>query len=508
MVSKKVRIWSFIGFILLGAFIGVVLTSQLEWTPDVQCSEKNLPILGSEAVVPKSLQGSHEQSDIFVKVSEEILPTVVNIATTKIVERSSQVSPFAPLLRDFFGKEFNFEEPQTQRLQGLGSGIIVSDQGHILTNHHVIQNADDIKVTLYNKKEFEAELVGTDPLTEIAVIKIEAGDLPVARLGDSDRIRVGEWVLAFGNPLYLTSTVTAGIVSAKGRSIGIIRDPNAGEGGSYAIENFIQTDAAINPGNSGGALVNLKAEVIGVNTAIASQTGGYQGYGFAVPINLAKRIMKDLIEKGHVVRAWLGIGMRPVTEEIAERYGLDRPKGVLIDQIMDNSPAQKAGFKPLDIILKVEGKSIKQANEVQSIIALKKPGDEIDITILRDDKQKEIQVTLGEREREKVTSSKEESDITKLGLQVKNLNDAIRSRLRHNAYDDVEGIIVTQVKRYSSAAEAGIQPGDLITKIEEHYITSISDYKNALKSFDPGDVVIFYMRRVGQKYHAFVKIPE
>ncbi|MEJ2629534.1 MAG: trypsin-like peptidase domain-containing protein, partial [bacterium] len=221
-------------FILLGVFVGIILTSQLELTPRVLSSEKKSLILGSDAMVPESLQGSYEQSDAFVNVSEEIMPTVVSIATSKIVESKSQITPFAPLLRDFFGREFDYNEPQTQRLQGLGSGIIVSDQGYILTNHHVIRNADDITVTLYDKREFKAELVGSDPLTEIAVIKIKADDLPVARLGDSDKIRVGEWVLAFGNPLYLTSTVTAGIVSAKGRSIGIIRDPNAGESGSYA----------------------------------------------------------------------------------------------------------------------------------------------------------------------------------------------------------------------------------------------------------------------------------
>ncbi len=509
MLSKKNKIVSLIGIIFVGLCVGIILSFQPKENSDVLSSEDNFQKLGSQAAVPASLQDDNNQLNIFVKVSEEILPTVVNIATTKVIERSTQTSPFAPLLRDFFGKEFNFEIPETRRLHGLGSGIIVSEEGYILTNHHVIQNAEDIKVTLYNKQEYNAKLVGTDPLTEIAVIKIDADDLPVARLGDSEKIRIGEWVLALGNPLYLTSTVTAGIISAKGRSIGIIRDSGTNQqGGSYAIENFIQTDAAINPGNSGGALVNMKAEVIGVNTAIASQTGGYQGYGFAVPINLAERIMKDLIEKGHVVRAWLGISMREVTEDIAKRYDLDRPKGVLIEQVIKDSPAEKAGLKALDIILKVDGKSIDQANQVQSIIAMKKPGEEVDITVLRDGKQKKIEVELGEREREKVAESEGKKDISRLGLQVDNLTDNIRSRLRHNAYDDEEGVIVLQVKRYSIAAEAGIQPGDLIIRIEDQNIKNVSDYKDAVESFEAGDVVIFHVLRVNQKFHAFVKIPE
>jgi len=493
------------GLIVVGALIGVVISTQLGWMVPSHNSEKakHISLEASYNAVNTDVE-LNKTAKAFTQVSKAILPTVVSISTSKIVKHSGD-DFLNPFFRDLFGREIPQQE---QRLQGLGSGVIVSKNGYILTNHHVVRDAEDMKVTLYDKRSFDAELVGTDPLTEIAVIKIKGDDLPAALLGDSDQLEIGEWVLAVGNPLRLTSTVTAGIVSAKSRNIDIIGDEDANrDGGSFAIENFIQTDAAINPGNSGGALVNLRAEVVGINTAIATKTGGYQGYGFAVPINLAKKVMDDLVEQGYVTRAYLGIGMYPVSEAIAQRYGLERPTGVLIDQVMEDSPAEKAGLKSLDILLKVDGKNMEAPNQVQNYIALKNPGDVVVLTIIRDKDKKQIKVTLGQKDMGKEsTVHSEDENLPKLGLQVKNLTDEIRSR--YDDYEDEEGVLVTDVTRFSAAEEGRIVRGDLIFRIEDIFIKNVSDYRQAIKKFKKGDVVIFYLKRGSREVHAFIKLPE
>lgn len=507
MLSTKTKVLSTAGLVFIGVVVGIIFTSNFNWTSKGFASRS--VVLGTQEAPSETILKLQDTGKAFTAVAKEVLPTVVSISTSKIIKRSPRDEEFfGPLFREFFGREFRFRIPETQKLKGLGSGVLVNKDGYILTNNHVIKNADDIKVTLFDKRQFEAKLVSTDPLTEVAVIKIEGESLPVARLGDSDKLEVGEWVLAIGNPLELTSTVTAGIVSAKSRDIGIIRDEDMDQsGGSYAINNFIQTDAAINPGNSGGALVNLRGEVIGINTAIATRTGYYQGYGFAIPINLAKKIMTDLIEKGYVSRAWLGIAMKPVNEVVAQRYNMDRPRGVLIDQVMDGSPAEKAGLKPLDILLKVDGKDMSRPNEVQNAIALKNPSDVVKLKILRGGKEKEISVKLGQRDTGKETIGiKTEEDLPKLGLEVETLTDDLRSRFEE--YKNEEGVIVTDVQAYSIAHDARISKGDLITRIEDIPISSVSDYRKALRKFEKGQVVIFYLKRGSNKFHAFVKLPE
>lgn len=506
MWSSKTKLWSAASLIFIGIIVGVVFTSNFNWSPEGLASRNVKPVvLGAQGEPYEPAQQLQGTVPSFAGVSKEILPTIVSISTSRMVSRSNQTDDFfGPLLRDWFGRELPQEVPE----QGLGSGVIVSDDGYILTNNHVIQDADDIKVTLYDNRSFEAKLVGTDPLTEIAVIKIDGENLPVARLGDSDALQIGDWVLAVGNPLALSSTVTAGIVSAKGRSFGIIGDTESESGGSYAIENFIQTDAVINPGNSGGALVNLRAEVIGINTLIVTTTGYYQGYGFAIPINLARKIMNDLVNQGYVTRAYLGIGMKPVTEEVAERFGLDRPKGVRIEQVMDDSPAEKAGLKPLDIFLKLDGQEVNQSNEIQNAIALKNPGDVVTITVWRDGKEKEIRVTLGERDtgKEEVIARRDGNEtFAHLGIEVQNLTKEIRSAI--DEYRDSEGVIVTDVELYSVAYDAGIQVNDLIVKIEDWKIESVSDFQSAIGKFDKNKVVIFYLKRGDVDFHAFVRMP-
>ena len=506
MKTKTIKRISAAGFIFIGIVVGIILTSKFDWTPNGFAYNEGRVITGNQSPAQQAVFQMQNTGKAFTYVAKEILPTVVSISSEKIIKRSAEDTPFAPLFKDFFGREFRFDVPKTQKLRGLGSGVIVSKDGYILTNNHVIEDADDITVTLYDKRTFRAKIVGRDPLTEVAVIKIDGEDLPVARLGNSDDVEIGEWVLAVGNPLELNSTVTAGIISAKGRNINIISSrEHSDNGGSYAIENFIQTDAAINPGNSGGALVNLKAEVIGINTAIATRTGGYQGYGFAVPINLAKKIMNDLIKQGYVTRAYLGIGMREVDEKVAERFKLEKPMGVYIDQVMDDSPAQKAGLKPLDIILKLDGKDVNQGNEIQSAIAMKNPGDFVKLTVWRDGKEMTIRVKLGQKEtgKEEKTGTKT-SDLPDLGISVKTLNDDLRSQIGY--YDNQEGVVVVSVEPYSAGFDAGIVRGDLITKIEDTKIKSVNDYKRALRQYKKRGVVIFTIRRRNSDFHAFVKI--
>jgi len=508
MKIKRFQLMPWAGILLIGIAVGMILTSNLGWTPKGFAGKQGAPVvLGASGGPSQELLQAQNTSKAFTVISKEMLPAVVSVYTSKMVKRS-QNDMLDPFWRQFFGRDFQPGRTQPQKQEGLGSGVIVSKEGYILTNNHVIENADDIKVGLYDNRQFEAKLIGTDPLTEVAVIKIDGKDLPLARLGNSEKLDIGEWVLAFGSPLGLNSTVTAGIVSAKGRSVGIIQDRDQEKSaGSYAIENFIQTDAAINPGNSGGPLVNINGEVVGINTAIATGTGYYAGYGFAIPINLAKKIMNDLVSKGYVTRAWLGIGMRPVDENMAERYKLDRPKGILIDQIMEDSPAQKAGLKVLDILVKVDGKEMNQSNEVQNYIALKNPGDTVILTVVRDGTQKDVQVKLGQRETGK-TSEKttEEEGMIKLGLTVQNVDENLRQQFDLNR--NSEGVVVTEVEPYSAAADARIRQGDLIVKIEENVIKTTADYRRAIRSFQKGKVVIFTVKRGDTQFHYFVKLPK
>ncbi|MFQ5638006.1 MAG: S1C family serine protease, partial [bacterium] len=313
---------------VIGIILGLVIAAGFDFTQTSQSTTAFVPkgkvVLGSQESTPKALLELQNTSDAFVYISDSVIPTVVTIQSTRLISRDD-MERFHK--RDDLKNFFRFKIPKEIPQRGSGSGIIVSEDGFILTNVHVVDRSEKIRVLLNNNREFAAKVVGLDPLTEVAVIKIDAKSLPVAKLGNSDNSRVGEWVLAIGNPLELQSTVTAGIISAKERQIDIIRD-------SYSVENFIQTDAAINPGNSGGALVNLQGEVIGVNTAIATETGYNAGFGFAIPINLAKKIMNDMIHKGSVERAFLGIAMLNMDEKKALALGLDQPKGVCVDRMI------------------------------------------------------------------------------------------------------------------------------------------------------------------------------
>jgi len=494
-MSKKL-ILAAAGFILIGIIIGVVITSRLDWTDRGVAEIKREIVLGSQKGISKELLQLQNTSQAFVRVAEEVIPTVVSIHSSRIVH-SLEMRRFSPDqgLWDFF----RFEIPRRFRQEGSGSGIIVTPDGYILTNTHVVRGAERIRVTLDDNRDFDAELIGADPLTEVAVVKIEGKDLPVARLGDSDQLRVGEWVLAIGNPMELKSTVTAGIVSAIGREVDVIRD-------HFAIENFIQTDAVINPGNSGGALVNLKGEVIGVNTAIATQTGYYQGYGFAIPINLAKKVMRDLITKGRVIRGYLGIAMLAMDEKKARALNMEKPRGVFIDRVLEDGPAKKAGVKPMDVLLAINGKEVSKPNQVQSIVAKKNPGDEVELTLIRKGKEIKIEVTLGEKRTDVIAANTKKTKRPKssdLGIVVEELTE---ERAKEWGLSVKGGVVVVAVQPYSPAEEAGIREGDIIIAVNGQKVKSIKELKKLISELRGEEVAVFCIVRGGDITHAFVEI--
>ena len=406
-------------------------------------------------------------SDAFINVAEIANPAVVSILGTQDVEKSFNNDPFYRHFQDFFELPENYGT-------SLGSGVIIdAENGYILTNNHVVKEADEITVTLYDKREFTADVIGTDKLSDLALLQINATNLSDIELGDSDMLKVGEWVVAIGNPFQqaLSNTVTAGIVSAKGRS-DIISNRN--------IEDFIQHDAAINPGNSGGALVNLDGELIGINTAIAtgnSWNPQNAGIGFAIPINQANRVIEDLLEFGTVSRGFLGVSMSPIDDVMARALGMKDIKGALVISVVDDSAADIAGIKEQDVILKVDGKISEDPSKLKLLISSKHPGDKTNLLILREGKQKSITVTLTARpgEEDLSKSSKKSNDFDILGLMVT---------------DIASGIQIKKIKKDSNAYKRGLRKGDVINKINTESITTVDEYNNIVKDIKNGDVVM------------------
>lgn len=486
--------------LVLGIILGLVIAASFDFTPTSlsvpQVSPQPNVILGSQESIPEALLEIQNTSDAFVYIAERVVPTVVTIRSTRLIN-SSDLQRFhnRDELKDFF----RFRVPKEFRQHGSGSGIIVSEDGYVLTNVHVVDNSENVEVILFDNREFEASIVGLDPLTEVAVIKVDAKNLPVARLGDSDKSRVGEWVLAIGNPLDLRSTVTAGIISAKERQIDIMRD-------SYSVENFIQTDAAINPGNSGGALVNLRGEVIGVNTAIATETGYNAGFGFAIPINLAKKIMNDMIHKGKVERAFLGIAMLNVDEQKARELAMDRPRGVFIDKVLANSPAAKSGLRSRDVIVKIDDEEVNKSNQVQAIVARKNPDEVIRLVLIRNGEEIERDVRLQKRESETVELSDNKNllGFKDLGIEYEDLT---LEKARKLAYAGSAGVIVTEVKRWSPAYRSGIKEMDIIIEIDSHAINNRVDFHRVLSKVKKGAVTTFKIVRHNEESHILVRVP-
>ncbi len=484
-MSKKSIIAA--GFVVLFALIfGAVLIANFSGVKvlrsDSQIEFNTTPPLNVSPEV-KSL------NDAFVEISKAVTPTVVSITVKTEPKKNNQdQDPF----HFFFGPDFKMPD-QVPEI-GSGSGVIISKDGYIVTNNHVVKDAGDegIKVTLTDKREFSAKLIGTDPNTDIAVIKIEANDLKTISMGNSDEVQVGQWVLAVGNPLGLNYTVTAGIVSALGRNIGINAD-----GSGYGIENFIQTDAAINPGNSGGALVDINGQLIGINSAIKTNTGYYQGYGFAIPVNMVKRVVPELIKTGKVVRGYIGVRIQTVDETMAKGLGLDAAKGVLVQEVNKNGAGDDAGIEVGDVILAVDGKEVNAANELQAIIGSKRPGDVVKLTVFRDGKTFDREVTLKPRAdeenqavqnmgRQKSYESEVSSKTVKsLGIKVSNLNNATMQK-----YSIDGGVLVTSVEMYSESFMRGLREGFVITEANKEKVKSMDDFVEIVGKKNKGDSLL------------------
>jgi serine protease Do len=442
----------------------------------------------------------------FTRIAEKVIPVVVSITTTKIIPASG-FDPSQERIdggNPFDGRNFRFYQPRAYRQQGSGSGIILTPDGYILTNVHVIERAAKIVVTLHDNRSFAGKIVGLDPLTEVAVVKVEARGLPTAQLGDSDQIAVGQWVLAIGNPMNLHSTVTAGIISAKGRAINIITD-------GYGVENFIQTDAAINPGNSGGALVNLAGQVIGVNTAIATETGYAMGFGFAIPIKLARKIAVDLIRHGKVARGYLGIALQEITEVHARALKLGAPRGVLVDDVYDGSPAQTGGLLPMDVILTIDGITVHRINQVQAFVAGKSPGTVLNLRLVRNEREMEKRIILGELQvnhaadrNRKSLPAHERGGFKNLGIEAEPIAGANAAA---SGYAGESGLSVTRVERFSPAEESGLRPDDVIVAIDRKAVRSKEDFFPRLQHLQSGDVIILTVIRRGGNYHIFIEAP-
>jgi serine protease Do len=508
-----------VGLACLG--IGVLFASTLEWTP------ATLALQSGTASAPTTQASLRETGNAFIEIAQTVTPAVVSIRGQQRVTRQDMMPELGP-----FDRFFQFPEgedhpqiPEEMFRRSGGSGVIIREDGYILTNNHVVDGMMDLQVVLNDRRAYDAEVVGADPSTDIAVIKIDADGLPVARLATDDGIQVGEWVLALGNPLGLDFTMTAGIVSAIGRSNLFIID--RGEN-PYAIENFIQTDAAINPGNSGGPLVDIDGQVIGINTAIASRNGLYQGYGFAVPISIARRVAEQLIETGEVQRAVLGVQIQAVTPLDQEALGLPSIAGVRIDGFTDlpgqGNPAREAGLQLQDVVLEVAGKEVETPSELQEAIAFHQPGDVVELIVWRDGDRRNVRVKLGERPASTVAPALASEDRgpaepegevheSSLGMDVQDLTPAMRQtlvqRLRLSNASIPQGVYIRDIEPLGAADDAGIQDGGIVTQVGEQRVTSLAEYQAAVAALEPGQIVylrIYYPQGDSQSFRA-LRVP-
>ena len=437
-----------------------------------------------------------EGSNGFPAVAKATMPAVVNISTSRVVKsQGGPASPFMddPMFKHFFGDQFNkqFQIPRERREASLGSGVIVSADGYIVTNAHVVEKADEIKVLLSDKREFTGKVVGSDPKSDVAVIKINGKDLPTLVWGDSEKIEIGEYALAIGNPFGLNSTITLGIISAVGRA----------NMGIEQYENFIQTDAAINPGNSGGALVNTRGELIGINTAIFSRTGGNMGIGFAIPSNMAKNVMDSLIKTGKVVRGYLGVSIQDVNPKIAKQFGLDKAQGALVGDVVSDSPADQAGIKSGDVIVRFDGKAVENSTMLRHRAAETAVGKNVEVELVRDKQPLKLNLKVVEQPKDMTASSgsvKGEGKSTTLaGLEVRDITSEAARQL--NLPRGTKGVLVSQVEVGSAAEEAGVQAGDVIIELNRKPVRNIEDFQRLSKSIGKNDSSLLLIVRQGSR---------
>lgn len=477
MTLKKRTLLIAATFTLIGLIIGLVISSNFNPHTNAYAEET----ISKEAIDILSKTGQ-----AMAEVTAAVKPAVVNISSTQTIKTPAMPSPFFndPFFRRFFGDEFGFlEKPREHKQVSLGSGVIVDKDGYILTNNHVIKGAEEIKVKLSDKREFKGKVIGTDQKTDLAVIRIDANHLPVIKLGDSDKLKVGETVIAVGNPYGLNQTVTSGIVSATGRADVGIAD----------YEDFIQTDAAINPGNSGGALVNVEGELVGINTAIFSTSGGYQGIGFAIPSNMAKVVMENLIEKGKVIRGWLGVSIQPMTPELAKQFNLEEEKGALVGDVVEDSPAEKAGIQRGDVIVEYDGKEFDEPSNLKNMVANTPPNKEVTIKLMHDGKPKTVKVAIAELPAEMQKLPGKFDNLLK-GVHVQNITPELKKSL--DIPKRITGVIITDIEE-GSPAEGVLMQNDVIMEINREGINNIKDYEAVVSKIGSDQNVLLWIFRNG-----------
>ena len=487
------------GLTLLTAFVGgamalgVYKLAENKYANNMSFEDQQKVYYASNRSVSPTV--SSAGSVDFTQAAAEVTPAVVYIRTTYSSKSEGQ-DPMEQMFGQMFGQRMRPQGPQ----MASGSGVIISPDGYIVTNNHVVEKAEKITIVTNDHRSFEAKIIGTDPNTDLALIKINATNMPIVKLGNSDAVRVGEWVLAVGNPFRLNSTVTAGIVSAKGRNIGIIgrdddndspfpvrqqQQPSLRKG----IESFIQTDAAINPGNSGGALVNTAGELIGINAAIASHTGSYEGYGFAIPINLAKKVLNDIKKYGAVKRGYIGINFADLSDpDAAKSVNSDQTNGLYVNSLIPGGGAEQAGLKPGDIITKVEGNNVYESSDLQERVARLQPGDKINITVLRSGAEKNFAVTLKAdlpANRTAAVSKSASELFNKLGASFQPINQSQKTKFHVNS-----GVVVTQVRPGGIFDDTEIPVGSIITSINKQPINSVADMDKAITSLKNGRLII------------------
>ncbi|MGQ9570996.1 MAG: DegQ family serine endoprotease [Thermodesulfovibrionales bacterium] len=480
-----------IGILLIGILIGGIAFYTLG-----KITGQHGPYL-SYPISPNVPRQIIETSRAFSEIVSTVSPAVVNISTTKVLRRDTD-GLFDDPFFDFFKPFHDLRIPKKWKEQSLGSGVVVSPDGYIITNNHVVEKSDEIKVTLLDKRTFKGKIVGADPKTDIAIIKIDAVNLPTIPWGDSDKLQVGEFVLAIGNPYGLSHTVTMGIISAVGRANVGVAD----------YEDFIQTDAAINPGNSGGPLVNIKGELIGINTAIFSRTGGYQGIGFAVPSNMVRPIMSQLIREGKIIRGWLGVTIQELTPELSQKFGLQKTAGALVSDVAKGSPAERAGITRGDIILEFNGREVKDVGNLRNMVAQSRVGSEVSIKILRSGKEYIVRLVIAELPRE-IAEAVPSTFLDDLeaeaftGLSVMNLTKEIAKQL--GLRKDEKGVVVVRVEPASPADESGIRKGDIIKEIDKKPIENLEDFNRVVSNLNKNETVLLFITRGDKKFYVTLK---
>jgi len=505
MASSKMT-WVYLALVLIVGFVGGAwLAPSIGLSrAQAEAAQKEQKPAGLQEAAPTP-RIMDDISGFFEQAARKVSPSVVPITAEQVVQAQRPFGAPDEALRDFFGedffKRFFGQQPQEQKrtVRSLGSGVIVSSDGYILTNNHVVANADKLFVVIGDKRSLPAKVVGTDPQTDVAVVRIDAKGLPAATLGNSDSVSVGQWVIAVGNPFQLMHTVTAGIISAEGRSSVGLAD----------YEDFFQTDASINPGNSGGALADLNGNVIGINTAIATPSGGSIGIGFAIPINMARQVMDSLISKGKVVRGYAGLLPQDIDENLAKALNLPGTVGVLVGDVTPRGPADQAGIKRGDVILSFDGKQVTDATQLRLMVAEMAPKTAVKVSLLREGKALEVTVILAEKPntpQEKALEQEQSEGKTgeKLGLSLQDLTPDIAAQL---GYEKDKGALVTDVAAGSPAEDAGLGRGDLIKEVNRAPVKSVREFEKAISGFKGGDVVALLVRRGPTTLFAGIKIP-